>query len=226
MAIAELCVEWVNPTRSKGVRLTARISVVDIGVGNIRSIWTSLQRLGAVLALATSPAEVCEAERLVLPGVGHFGSAMTKLKSHGFGDALNEAVRVRQIPVLGICLGLQLMANSSEEAEAPGLGWLDARVVRLQVPDRARLKVPQIGWNTLTRAGPGRLLRGADPLAEYYFSHSYHLDCADPRIVVASTDYGTQFASVIEQDNLFGTQFHPEKSHAAGQVVLRNFLAV
>jgi glutamine amidotransferase len=206
--------------------LTARISVVDIGVGNIRSIWTSLQRLGAVLALATSPVEVCLAERLVLPGVGHLGSAMTKLKSHGLGDALNEAVRVRQVPVLGICLGLQLMAKSSEEAEAPGLGWLDARVVRLQVPDRARLKVPQIGWNTLIPARSGRLLNNADPEAEYYFSHSYHLDCADPEIVAASTDYGTQFASVIEQENLFGTQFHPEKSHAAGQAVLRNFLAV
>ncbi|HVR91091.1 MAG TPA: imidazole glycerol phosphate synthase subunit HisH [Novosphingobium sp.] len=203
-----------------------KISVVDVGVGNIRSIWGSLQRLGAILAIAASPTEVVDAERLLLPGVGHFGSAMARLKSHGLGDALNEAVLVRRVPVLGICLGLQLMAKGSEEAEAPGLGWLDARVVRLQVEDRVCFKVPQIGWNTVDPGRPGRLLQGTDPHAEYYFSHSYHLDCSDARIVVATTGYGAHFPSVVEQDNIFGTQFHPEKSHSAGLAVLRNFLAV
>ena len=204
--------------------MASKVSVVDVGVGNIRSIWNSLQRLGAALVLAASPAEVGAAERLVLPGVGHYGSAMARLKSLGFGDALDEAVLARRVPVLGICLGLQLMAAGSDEGEAPGLGWLDARVVRLNVPDRASFKVPHIGWNTAAPTRPGRLLDGADPLAEYYFTHSYHLDCADERIELATTDYGTSFPSVIEQDNIFGTQFHPEKSRAAGQAVLRKFL--
>lgn len=137
---------------------------------------------------------------------------------------LNEAVLVKQKPILGICLGMELMAESSEEGGARGLGWLDGRAVRLDIPDDGRHKVPHMGWNRIEKKKSSRLLDGLEESAEFYFAHSYHLELDDPSDLLAETQYGIDFPSVIGKENILGVQFHPEKSHDAGARMLINFV--
>lgn len=206
--------------------MRSTVSIVDFGIGNVGSLCKKLHLVDASPVLASTPAEVRAADRLVLPGVGCFASAAAKLTRNGMRDALTEAVLIRQRPVLGICLGIQLMAGWSEEGGAEGLGWIRARSARLRLEDRCRLKVPQIGWNTLDMTRGSRLLRGTSPQDEFYFSHAYHLADVDDSSVCATTEYGYTFAAAIEVANIFGTQFHPEKSHSAGAEILKNFVRI
>lgn len=202
------------------------VVIVDYGMGNLHSVYRAFRRIGAEPLVSSEPAAVARAERLVLPGVGHFGKAMDNLAERGLLEALDDAVIRRQAPVLGICLGLQLFAKRSEEGNAEGLGWIDAQVVRFKVLDVVRYKVPHMGWNTAVPRKESRVTAGLSEGALFYFAHSYHLVVDDTGDVFLETDYAYRFVSAVERGNVLGVQFHPEKSHASGERLLRGFLAL
>ena len=201
-----------------------RVAIVDYGMGNLHSVKKKFDRIGAGAVVVSAPGELKQADKIVLPGVGHFGKAMENLAELGLADALNEAVLVNRTPILGICLGMQLFAKRSEEGGSRGLGWIDADVVRFKVDDTLRYKVPHTGWNGISTAGASPLLRDVAFQTEFYFVHSYHLVCHDPADVLCETDYAYRFTSVVERENILGVQFHPEKSHDAGETLLKNFV--
>lgn len=199
------------------------IMIVDYGMGNLRSVAKVVSRLGAEVRISSDAADMAWAERLILPGVGAFPDAMRQLKELDLVGPLNEQVQERNKPILGICLGMQLMAKSSEEIEStPGLGWLDAAMIPF---DKSRgVRVPHVGWNRVRIKRETPLLRDFTDAAFCYFVHSFHIECRDPKDVIALTDYGGEFVSGIARGNIYGTQFHPEKSQAAGAVILINFV--
>lgn len=200
------------------------VTIVDFGMGNLHSAVKRFRRLGAEPTVTGDPGEVAAATRLVLPGVGHFGRAMRNLAASGLRRALDTAVLERGVPVLGICLGMQLLARHSEEGDAQGLGWIAADVIRFRITDPLRHKIPQIGWNTISLRNESPLTRGIPDGAEFYFVHGFHLRCDDPADLVAETTYEYAFPSIVSRANVHGVQFHPEKSQDAGATLLRNFL--
>lgn len=200
------------------------IVIIDYGMGNLRSVQKKLERLHPNVSISSHADVIAKADKLVLPGVGHFANGVRKLKQSGIWDELNEAVLVKKIPILGICLGMQLMARYSEEGEIEGLGWFDAEVVRFRVSNRAIYKVPHIGWNTAEQEKPSPLFTEVADTAPFYFVHSYHVVCQDQQDVVAMTTYDYSFVSVMAKENIYGTQFHPEKSHDWGEQLIRNFI--
>jgi imidazole glycerol-phosphate synthase subunit HisH len=202
----------------------SRVAIVDYGMGNLHSVKRKLDRIGVHGHLTSDPGEVLAADKLLLPGVGHFGKAMEHLSTLGLLDALNEAVLERKTPILGICLGMQLFARHSEEGDVAGLGWIDADVVRFAIDDSLRFKVPHMGWNGVRVVRPNQLVDSVTERTEYYFVHAYHVVCRDSVDVLCDTDYEQRFTSVVQRENLYGVQFHPEKSHEAGEVLLTNFL--
>ena len=163
-------------------------------------------------------------DKVVFPGVGHFASAVKKLRDSGLWDALNEAVLVKKIPILGICLGMQLMARSSEEGDMQGFGWIDAEVVRFRVSNPVKFKIPHTGWNTTEINKESAVFQDVDLQSGFYFVHSYHIKCNNPSDILTTTEYDYPFTSAIQKDNIYGVQFHPEKSHDAGEQLLKNFL--
>ena len=164
------------------------------------------------------------ANKIILPGVGHFQKAIENLIKLNLLDVLNEAVLVKQIPILGICLGMQLMASHSEEGDVAGLNWFDADVVKFKVSDELKYKVPHMGWNNAIIEKESPLFKGVSQDAMYYFVHSYHIKCNNKADILTTTEYDYSFTSSIQKNNIFGTQFHPEKSHEAGEEVIRNFI--
>jgi glutamine amidotransferase len=200
------------------------IAIVHFGMGNLHSVRRKFDRLGVTTTVTSDPSLLLSADKLVLPGVGHFGQAMENLRSLNLLDALEEAVRVNRIPVLGICLGMQLMGTHSEEGDAEGFGWIDAETIRIRVPDPLRFKVPHVGWARIAARKESALLQGLREDAEFYFVHSYNLKVHSPELVLCESEYGNVFPSAIEHENLFGVQFHPEKSHADGERLLKNFV--
>jgi glutamine amidotransferase len=200
------------------------IVVVDYGVGNLRSIVNKLNRLGIEATASGDFGEIACAEKLILPGVGHFAAGMRNLKASGLVPALTTKVLQEGTPILGICLGMQLFAKWSDEGQVEGLGWMDAAVRRINGNGfQPALRVPHVGWNTIDVRHPSPLLDGMPEASRFYFTHSYFMDCEAPEDVLATTDYGTPFTSIVQNGNLFGTQFHPEKSHRYGMRVLENF---
>lgn len=204
--------------------MSHEILIVDYGSGNLSSIRNSLRRLGCPSKTSSDPAEIRNAKKIILPGVGHFGAAMKELRRLDLLDALNEAVLVRKTPILGICLGMELMAKTSEEGGTEGLGWLDAEMVKFRASDRRRYKVPHIGWNKVHVRKQSRLMSGIPEASEFYFVHSYHLKLADRSDMLNETVYEFPYPSAIEKGNIFGVQYHPEKSRDAGQLLLKNFV--
>ena len=200
------------------------VTIVDYGMGNLHSVVKKFRRIGAEPVVSSNPAEIASAEKLVLPGVGHFGKAMRNLEDSGVKASLEEAVIGRGVPILGICLGMELFARHSEEGDSKGLGWLDADVSRFKVSDTVRFKVPQMGWNSMDVKKDSELTRGLPLKPEFYFAHAYHLVCRDPADVLGETTYDYPFPSAVERQKIFGVQFHPEKSHDVGEAMLRNFL--
>lgn len=200
------------------------ITIVDYGVGNLGSILNMLKKVGAKARTSSDLAVLRQAEKLILPGVGAFDAGMAKLNEAGLAPVLNEVVLEKKVPVLGLCLGMQLMTMGSEEGTEAGLGWIDAETVRFKFgPANAHLKVPHMGWNTLDVRRQHPLVSDLEPESRFYFVHSYYIVCADETDVVATTDYGYPLAAVINRGNIMGAQFHPEKSHRFGMQLLRNF---
>lgn len=199
------------------------IVIVDYDVGNVGSIANMLRKIGADVAVSSSAADIEQADKIILPGVGSFDHGMRKLRERGLADLLQHVVRTRRTPVLGICLGMQLFAARSEEGVEPGLGWIDAEVVRFKFNEGQAHKIPHMGWNTV------RLKAGVDSdfgIAEdarFYFVHSYHFVCRDRAAVVGTTTYGYPFVSVVCQGRILGVQFHPEKSLRHGMALMRWF---
>ena len=200
------------------------IAIVDYGMGNLRSVEKAIARAGVATVVTSDPAKILGARGVVLPGVGAFGACMENLESRGLAATMREAVSSGK-PFLGICLGLQLLFEESEEfGPVRGLGILPGKVVRFAGPEVDGLKIPQMGWNRLKIRRSVAELEGvgADPFV--YFVHSYYVVPAEPKITVASTEYGVEFASAVASDNVFACQFHPEKSQAVGLAILENFV--
>ncbi len=204
--------------------MSNRVVIVNHGLCNLRSIARALEDCGADVTVTDDPQELRSANRVVLPGVGAFPAAMNVLKAHGLADALRELVQKGNVPVLGICLGMQLFAEHSDEGiGATGLGLLPGRVKRLSAG--AGERIPHMGWNSVFPAGDVALFSGIPAGTDFYFVHSYHLDCPD-RIVAARTQYCGEFVAAVASDLLFAVQFHPEKSQRAGLRLLRNFMEI
>lgn len=204
--------------------MVTKVAVVDYGTGNLNSVRKAFELIGITTLVSSSAADLKRADKIVLPGVGHFGRAMDDLERSGLRTALEEFVLVKGKPVLGICLGMELMAKSSEEGSARGLGWLDAEVTRFNFADRGRYKSPHMGWNGVTIKKDSALMRGIEQQTEFYFAHSYFLTSTSSADVLCETEYESKFVSGVERNNIFGVQFHPEKSHDAGRRVLLNFV--
>lgn len=200
------------------------IRVVDYGVGNIQAFLTMLKRLGIEAGRASSAAELADATRLILPGVGAFDHAMELLNRSGMRQPLEEMVVVRKVPVLGICVGMQMLASGSDEGQLPGLGWIPGRVrAFVSHPQSRNLPLPHMGWNDLQVDGSSGLFRGFSERPRFYFLHSYYFDCADRSQVLATAEYGFAFDCVVSSGNIHGVQCHPEKSHHFGAQLLKNF---
>lgn len=199
------------------------IVIVDYGMGNLRSIQKTFERLEIPSKISGEAATIAQAGKLVLPGVGHFGRGMQNIRELGLLEVLNQKARVDRTPILGICLGMQLFCRRSDEGDAEGLGWLDAETVRFEVSDPIRYKIPHIGWNSLNIEKENSLFAGVEASDLVYFVHSYHVVSHASADALSTTTYDYDFVSAVQLDNLYGTQFHPEKSHKVGQKMLRNF---
>lgn len=195
--------------------------VVDYGVGNLGSIANMFRKIGTPATVTADPGVIAEATRLVLPGVGHFDHGMARLRESGLRPVLDAKALIEKIPVLGICLGGQLLGRGSEEGGEPGLGWLDMDVVRF--PADRGLRVPHMGWRVVDLTKPSPLFKDAQGEQRFYFVHSYYMRCDNPDDVLCRVDYGGPFAAAVSRGNIHGVQFHPEKSHRFGAALLRNF---
>jgi glutamine amidotransferase len=200
-----------------------RVAIVDYGLGNLRSVAGAVTRLGHEPVVTSDPAELERADKLILPGVGAFGDGMRNLRERGLVEPLNRLVLEEQRPILGLCLGAQLLGRRSEEfGDHEGLGWLD--VVARRIPAGNGLRVPHVGWNELRQVRESRLFAGIENGALFYYVHSFHLVAGDVELVKGETDYGGALTAVVGRDNIFGTQFHPEKSQRDGLQLLGNFI--
>ena len=200
------------------------IAIIDYDAGNIKSVEKALQYLGEEAVITRDRDEILKSDKVILPGVGAFGDAMEKLKQYGLVETIHEVVE-RQIPFLGICLGLQLMFESSEEAPGvEGLGLLPGKILR--IPKKDGMKIPHMGWNDLKIKEGSKLFAGLEEDPYVYFVHSFYLQAEDPSIVAATAEYGVTIHASVEKDHIFACQFHPEKSSTVGLQILRNFIAL
>ncbi len=199
------------------------VTIVDYGLGNIQALVNIYTRLNIPVAVGNSPAKLEAAARLVLPGVGAFDWAMNRLNNSGLRQVLDELVLKQRKPVLGICVGMQMMAERSEEGVLPGLGWIPGQVIRFKPQQSGpRLNLPHMGWNDVVPLDHSTVFKDL-PAPRYYFLHSYHIVAAERAHVLCEAEYGYKFTAAVRADNVFGAQFHPEKSHNWGVELLKNF---
>lgn len=201
------------------------ITIIDYGMGNLGSILNMFRKIGVAAKVSSELNEIEASEKVVLPGVGAFDAAMERISASGYREALTLKAR-EGVPIMGVCLGMQLLMDSSEEGDLPGLCWIPGRVLRFSFPKDPRLKVPHMGWNNVTPLRLSPLTRNLPESARFYFVHSYYVKATDRADVVMQTTHGVEFDSVIQRGNIFGAQFHPEKSHKFGLRILENFAAL
>lgn len=202
------------------------IAIVDYGMGNLGSIANMFKKIGVPSLVTSDAGQITVADKIVLPGVGAFDTAMIRIAELGLRDVLDTKALIDKTPILGICLGMQLLTKSSEEGTLPGLGWLPARTLAFMGRiDITSFKVPHMGWNIVVKQMPSPLTAGFDEIEEtrFYFVHSYHVQCDDQRNSILHATHGLTFDAAIQKDNVFGVQFHPEKSHKFGMKLLENF---
>ena len=203
-----------------------KIVIIDFGMGNLFSIYKKLKSIGANVIISSDPNVISNADKIILPGVGHFKKAMDNLKNAGLIEVLNENVLEKNKPILGICLGMQLMTSFSEEGNDNGLGWFDCKVSSFKVKDSLRYKIPHTGWNQIKIKKESRLMKNIRENTEFYFVHSFHIKNENVKDILNSTQYEYRFTSAFEKGNIFGVQYHPEKSHTVGIKVLENFVNI
>jgi glutamine amidotransferase len=197
------------------------ITIVDYGMGNLGSVANMLRRIGADSEVTGDPVRIADASRILLPGVGAFDAAMERIDAAGIRPVLEDKALRQKVPILGICLGMQLLTRGSEEGALPGLGWIQGQTRRL--PTDGGLKVPHMGWNVATRTRTCPLTEGLEGEIRFYFVHSYCVRTDDPQHTILGAHYGIDFAAAVQRDNIMGAQFHPEKSHRFGMQFLKNF---
>ena len=203
------------------------ITIIDYGSGNIRAITNIYDQFKIDYKIASKPSEVEGSERIILPGVGAFDETMSLLINSGFKAALDIEVLEKKVPLLGICVGMHVLCESSEEGNLPGLGWIKGSVKKI---DKSLLKekpyLPHLGWNSISISKTEALFDGVDEEIGFYFLHSFYMDCANESNAISKTNYGKVFTSAVNNNNIYGVQFHPEKSHSNGVTLLRNFAKV
>jgi glutamine amidotransferase len=199
------------------------ITIIDYGMGNTGSIVNMLKKIGIKSQITSDPEEIAIARKIILPGVGHFDRAMEKIIQKDLREILDQKALKEKVPFLGICLGMQLLTKRSEEGQCDGLGWIPAKTVRFRFSSESALKIPHMGWNLVHQATPSSLTKNFEPEHSFYFVHSYHAQVEDEKYSILKTKHGYSFDSAIQNDNIFGVQFHPEKSHRFGMRLLENF---
>lgn len=201
------------------------IAIIDYGMGNIRAFANVYKKLDIPITIARNEADLADATKIILPGVGAFDHAMGKLNQSGMRPKLEELVIEKKTPVIGICVGMQMLAKSSDEGQLPGLGWIDATVKKFDITKiHSTTRLPHMGWNDVTPLQPlNHLFDGLEKEAKFYFLHSYYFACNQPADDIAEADYGGPFSCAVNHQNIFGVQFHPEKSHQYGVKLLENF---
>ena len=203
------------------------ITIIDYGLGNVLALVNVYSRLNILVAVAKSANDLVNATKLILPGVGSFDHAMQQLEQSGMRQPVERLVLQNAMPVLGICVGMQMLAKFSDEGELPGLGWIDGKVKKFDLSGMPRgTNLPHMGWNDVKPVVDGGLFNGMEHDARFYFLHSYYFECHQQPNVLAVTDYGGQFSCAVRRDNVYGVQFHPEKSHHFGIQLLKNFAEV
>jgi glutamine amidotransferase len=201
------------------------ISIVDYGVGNLGSIQNVVKKIGFNSVIANDISSIKNASKIILPGVGSFDAGMKKLNDSGLRDVLEDAILGKGVPVAGICLGMQLMTNESEEGSLPGLGWIPAKTIRFTPAAFETMKVPNMGWSGVNKAKISRIWEYLDDETRFYFVHSYHVQCDDSEDVLMTAKHGSViFDAAFEKGNILGFQFHPEKSHRFGMALMKAFL--
>lgn len=200
------------------------ITIVDYGLGNILAFANVFKQLGVPFGVATKPAELIGATKIILPGVGAFDHAMERIDSSGMREILDELVLQESVPVIGICVGMQILAGSSDEGQKPGLGWIRGHVRKFDVSNaQNRIHLPHMGWNDVSSVGDAGLFNNLESDSRFYFLHSYYFECDDEADVIATSDYSKNFCCALKHKNIYGVQFHPEKSHHYGLQLLKNF---
>ena len=200
------------------------ITLIDYGVGNIFAFQNVYKRLNIATKIAKTSTDLLDAEKLVLPGVGSFDYAMSQLNNSGMRGKLDELVKEKRVPIIGICVGMQMMGNRSDEGKSDGLGWIDADILKFDEKLIShRTKLPHMGWNDVMPVFNHPLFEGLEKDAIFYFLHSFYFKCNNPDESIAVSDYGITFSSAVNYNNIYGIQFHPEKSHQNGEKLLHNF---
>ncbi|HOS83344.1 MAG TPA: imidazole glycerol phosphate synthase subunit HisH [Bacteroidales bacterium] len=202
------------------------IAIVDYKMGNIHSVYKKMLHITSNIIVTNSAEEIAKADKIILPGVGHFAKAMKQIHELGIFNTLHEHVSIKQKPILGICLGMQLFANTSEEGNVPGFGWIDAHVKRFEISNTLQYKTPHTGWNEAFLVKDSNIMNNIEENTPFYFVHSYHYICNHQQDILLQTEYEYLFTSAVEKNNIFGVQFHPEKSHENGTKLLRNFVKI
>jgi glutamine amidotransferase len=199
------------------------ITIVDYGLGNLASIANMIKKVGGQAEITADETKILNATKLLLPGVGHFQKGMENLNRLGFAEIIKKRALQDKIPLMGICLGMQLLTNHSEEGDVKGLGLIDANTIKFNSTEIYPLKVPNMGWNDVM-IKPHKLFDHISEIPRYYFVHSYYVKCAHRENSIATCNYGITYDCAIAKDNIFGTQFHPEKSHRFGMQIIKNFI--